>query len=252
MFSFLFLENDVKLILDVVSKIPVVILQKGELYSMNNKDLTLEELEYVQKEVQINTKNMFVAYLLAIFLGSLGLHRAYFGKRNTAIIKAVLSIITAIVVAYVFVSTGIATIQADQLTGAVLAQYATLATVILFLGGVNFIWSLIDLFLIPKWKRVHDELNRKKAHEEMIVARYTYEQLLRERVSEAVLEKVQKEVLDKIQEKMDQVVFEANLEPAELPQFSEEVLVQDEVDIGISETEENIDKVDSSEDKLEK
>lgn len=245
--------------MDVVSKIHVVILQKGELYSMNNKDLTLEELEYVQKEVQFNTKNMFVAYLLAIFLGSLGLHRAYFGKRNTAIIKAVISIIIALVVGYVFVNTGIATIQADQLTGSILAQYATLATVILFLGGINLTWSLIDLFLIPKWKRMHDELNRKKAHEEMIVARHTYEQLLRERVSEAVLEKVQKEVLDKIQEKMDQVVFEANLESAELPQFSEEVLVQDEVelvqdevDIGISETEENIDKVDSAEDKLEK
>lgn len=226
---------------------------------MNNKDLTLEELEYIQKEVQFNTKNMFVAYLLALFLGQLGLHRAYFGKKNTAIIKAVLSIIIAIVVGYVFVNTGIATIQADQLTGAILAQYATLATVILFLGGINLTWSLIDLFLIPKWKRVHDELNREKAHEEMIVARHTYEQLLRERVSEAVLEKVQKEVLDKMQEKMNQAVFEANLEPSELPQFSEEVLVQDEielvqneVDIGISETEENIDKVDSAEDKLEK
>lgn len=219
---------------------------------MNNKDLTLEELEYVQKEVQFNTKNMFVAYLLALFLGSLGLHRAYFGKKNTAIIKAVLSIIISIVVGYVFVNTGIATIQADQLTGAILAQYATLGTIILFLGGVNSIWSLIDLFLIPKWKRVHDELNREKAHEEMIVARHTYEQLLRERVSEAVLEKVQKEVLDKMQEKMDQAVFEANLVPSELPQFSEEVLVQDEVDIDISETEENMDEVDSSEDKLEK
>ena len=59
---------------------------------MSNKKLTLEELEYVQKEVNTNTKGLPAAYLLAIFLGPLGIHRAYFRKKKSAILKAIVSL----------------------------------------------------------------------------------------------------------------------------------------------------------------
>ena len=69
-----------------------------------------------------NKKSMLVAYLLAIFVGTLGIHRFYLGEKNTAIIQLVLTV-------------------AGWLTAIILIGFVALAVV-----GV---WVLVDLFLIP-------------------------------------------------------------------------------------------------------
>lgn len=69
-----------------------------------------------------NKKSMLIAYLLAIFVGTLGLHRFYLGEKNTAIAQLVMTI-------------------------------AGWLTIWIFIGALPLmavgIWVLVDLFLIP-------------------------------------------------------------------------------------------------------
>ena len=69
-----------------------------------------------------NKKSMLVAYLLAIFVGTLGIHRFYLGEKNTAIAQLVLTIVGWL-------------------------------TVWIVIGALPLIavsiWVLVDLFLIP-------------------------------------------------------------------------------------------------------
>ena len=69
-----------------------------------------------------NKKSMLVAYLLAIFVGTLGIHRFYLGEKNTAIAQLVLTIVGWL-------------------------------TVWIIIGALPLIavsiWVLVDLFLIP-------------------------------------------------------------------------------------------------------
>lgn len=85
-------------------------------------NLTNEEQLLVNSEVQKRGKNIVVAYILAIILGSLGIHRFYLGKTGSAVAMLVLGIL----------------------------GYLTFVLVIgIFLLAITGIWTLVDLFLIP-------------------------------------------------------------------------------------------------------
>lgn len=76
-----------------------------------------------------NKKSMGVAYLLAFFLGGLGIHRFYLGSTTSAIVQLVLTIV-----------------------GCVL----TLAIVGWFVLAAVGIWVIVDLFLIPGMVNQHN------------------------------------------------------------------------------------------------
>ncbi|MGX4645574.1 TM2 domain-containing protein [Holzapfeliella sp. JNUCC 80] len=77
-----------------------------------NYNLTTEEQILVNSEVEKNSKNIVVAYLLCLFFGVLGIHRYYLGKKGSAILMTVLAI---------------------TVVGSV----------------VSAVWAFVDLFLIP-------------------------------------------------------------------------------------------------------
>lgn len=85
--------------------------------------LTNEEKLLVSSEMNRRGKNMLLAYILLIFLGTLGIHRFYIGKTGSAIAMLILTLvgwITAIlIVGFVFV-------------------------------GISAVWAFVDLFLVPK------------------------------------------------------------------------------------------------------
>lgn len=100
-------------------------------------NLTNEEQLLVNSEVQKRGKNIVVAYLLAIILGSLGIHRFYLGRTGSAAAMLVIGIL----------------------------GYVTLLIFIgVFLLAITGIWTLVDLFLIPG---IINELN---AHLERDIA----------------------------------------------------------------------------------
>ena len=82
-----------------------------------------------------NKKSMGVAYLLAIFLGGLGIHRFYLGSTTLAVVQLVLTI----------------------------AGFAlTLAIVGWFMLAAVGIWVIVDLFLIPGLVNQHNNQLIKK------------------------------------------------------------------------------------------
>ena len=84
--------------------------------------LSTQQQQLVEQRVANDAKSMLVAYLLAIFLGGLGVHRFYLGRTNSGIVMLVMCIVGWLTAAFVI--------------GLVLL--IPLA-----------IWLLVDLFLIP-------------------------------------------------------------------------------------------------------
>lgn len=193
---------------------------------MSDKKLTLEELNYVQKEVAINTKSLLASYLFAIFLGFLGIHRAYFGKKKTAIIKSVITVLGGVTLGLIVKN--MATIDlSSELTMEVLTANAALAVpfITLFLIGLG--WYLVDLFLIPRWKRNWDEKTKEKATVDVVQGRYVSTQLLREQLSEELVQNAKAQAVTKIEEiilKLDSEELHQLSQPSipNLPELTEE------------------------------
>lgn len=181
---------------------------------MSDKKLTLEELDYVQKEVATYTKSLTAAYIFAIFLGFLGIHRAYFGKKKTAVVKSLITIFGGITLGLIVKN--MATLDlSSELTMEVLTANAALAIpfIALFLIGLG--WYLIDLFLIPKWKKDWDGKTREKATVDVVQGRYVSTQLLRAQLSEELVQNAKAQAVNKIEEIL------LNLNSEELHQLSQ-------------------------------
>ena len=181
---------------------------------MSDKKLTLEELNYVQKEVANNTKSLLASYLFAIFLGFLGIHRAYFGKKKSAIIKSVITVLGGITLGLNIKN--MATLDlSSELTMEVLTANAALAVpfITLFLIGLG--WYLVDLFLIPRWKKNWDEKTKEKATVDVVQGRHVSTQLLREQLSEELVQNAKAQAVNKIEEIL------LNLNSEELHQLSQ-------------------------------
>ncbi|WP_066195242.1 MULTISPECIES: TM2 domain-containing protein [Gracilibacillus] len=84
--------------------------------------LSTQDKLYVNSEVQKRGKNIAVAYLLLIFLGTLGIHRFYLGKTGSGITQLVLTVL-------------------GWITAFILIGF--------LLIGVVGLWVIIDLFLVP-------------------------------------------------------------------------------------------------------
>lgn len=181
---------------------------------MSDKKLTLEELDYVQKEVATYTKSLPAAYLFAIFLGFLGIHRAYFGKKKTAVVKSLITIFGGITLGLIIKN--MATLDlSSELTMETLTANAALAIPFTILFVVGLGWYLVDLFLIPKWKKDWDEKTREKATVEVVQGRYVSTQLLRAQLSEELVQNAKAQAVNKIEEIL------LNLNSEELHQLSQ-------------------------------
>lgn len=216
---------------------------------MSNKKLTLEELEYVQKEVNTNTKSLLVAYLLAIFLGPLGIHRAYFGKKKSAILKAIVSLLGA--TAFLMIILNMTTLDLNaRITGKILANYATLAIAFVLPTLISSIWSVVDLFLIPKWKRTWDENNKNKAVEEVVQARYVKGQILRKELTEELIEQAKLDTINKIK-KIVYILYKEEfnkLNAVRMPKLPEQLEIENEEEIHDDKlSDNNVEEIENEE-----
>lgn len=166
---------------------------------MDNKKLTFEELNHVQREVSYNTKSVPLTYILSIFLGFLGIHRVYFGKNKSAIIRSLVTLINGIIL--FMIASNMANIDVNsELVTDVLAYNAVLAIALILFTIINISWSILDLFLIPKWKRDLDYNLKKEATDKLIQARYVSEHLLKEQISKELVEQAKREIVIKVDE----------------------------------------------------
>ncbi|API94313.1 TM2 domain-containing protein [Virgibacillus pantothenticus] len=89
----------------------------------------------VNSELNRKGKNMLLAYVLLIFLGSLGIHRFYLNRKGSAIAQLLLSVI-------------------GWITVFIIIGFIPLAIV--------YIWLFVDLFLIPGMVNRENEIIEKE------------------------------------------------------------------------------------------
>ncbi|HHT97131.1 MAG TPA: NINE protein [Clostridiales bacterium] len=172
---------------------------------MNNKKLTMEELNYVQKEISHKGKSISKTYILTLVLGLLGVHKAYLDKTKSGVVRAFLTLLTAGVL--LNINSTMSNISFSAKTAKeVLAQNAILAVVFISLTFIGIIWTLIDLILIPKWIKEIDLKNEAIATEKAVQARYVSEHLLKDQLSKHLIEQVKKEVGVKINEEIEKAL----------------------------------------------
>lgn len=87
-----------------------------------SRELTTEQRILLNSEIDRRGKNMVVAYLLLLFMGTLGIHRFYLGQTGTGIAQLSLTIVGWFTV------------------------WIIIGIIPLAIVGV---WVIIDLFLVP-------------------------------------------------------------------------------------------------------
>lgn len=111
---------------------------------MHYNKLTNEEKIVVNSEVSKNGKNIVVAFLLTLFVGTLGIHRLYLNKNGTGIALASMTIV-------------------GWLTSWLIVGLIPLA--------ITGTWAFIDLFFVPKMVREDNEKLEEKYAEKLILER---------------------------------------------------------------------------------
>lgn len=121
---------------------------------MEKVDLYIDELEFINSEVNRNGKSVWKSYTFAILLGWAGVHRFYIGKPKSALCRFGLSTLLSILaIATLIVPTNIESV---------------LGISILVLFAISVVWQIVDLFLIPKWINKIDYDNEEKAFSEIV------------------------------------------------------------------------------------
>lgn len=164
---------------------------------MKHNKLQIDELNFVQSEMNYKNKSLKGSYVLGILLGFLGVHRAYLEKLKSGVLRAVLSLST-ILIGLIILSTTI-----DG--GLVLSEGINSFLGLLFIVnlGVSVIWYVVDLFLIPSWVEEINLRNEKAAIEKAIQSRYVEEHILKKEIVEEVIDKVMVKVKRTIDEELD-------------------------------------------------
>lgn len=166
---------------------------------MNHKKLTIEELNYVQNEVKEKGKNIKLAYVLAIFLGFLGVHLAYLGKVKLGVAKFMV-FLGALVSGGFILSKVTTNISAESIGNAM--DNTLLALVFAGLVVISLIWQVVDLFSISKWNAEIDENNEKIANEKVIQSRYVEEHLLKETITANLIQEITESIKDSVYEEL--------------------------------------------------
>lgn len=97
--------------------------------------LTNEERMLVNSEIQTRGKNTLLAYILLLFLGTLGIHRFYLDRTATAVAQLVLTVV-------------------GWMTAILVVGFFFLAIV--------WVWMIVDLFLVPAIiSEENDKLEKK-------------------------------------------------------------------------------------------
>lgn len=125
-----------------VHKIRYYKKKEGDFMYFNQ--LTNEEKLVVNSEVAKKGKSVIVAILLALFFGTLGIHRFYLGQKSVGVSMAILTI-------------------SGWLTFVFLIGMLPLA--------ITGMWAFVDLFLVPKIVATDNQLLEEKLACEMITNR---------------------------------------------------------------------------------
>ena len=168
---------------------------------------TLEELKYVQNEVNNKGKNVILAYVLTLFLGYLGVHLGYLRKKKLAFVRILLTLIT--IGSVYLIGTTVSVLETSEPTMK-LQQYSSMITVVFGLSvGIHGLWLLFDLIVIPREvDKINSEIE-KKATDSIMHSRYAAESIMSNEVYEKIVNESSKLAMEKVDSVVDDNLKEA-------------------------------------------
>lgn len=166
---------------------------KGEI--LMSRKPTLEELNYIQKEVEEKGKKTKVAYILSFTLGLLGVHLSYLGKASQAMARAALSII---IVVFIFLANAntIAFLKDYELTSRLQQNSSAIFIFLIGMITLQLLMLLKDISNIPN---MIEETNGKieaEATEKIKQAMYAEESIVKGEAYKNVVDSVSKRVIE--------------------------------------------------------
>lgn len=174
---------------------------------------TLEELNYIQKEVEEKGKKTNVAYTLSFTLGLLGVHLGYLGKTTSAMLRAVLSIVILIFIVLANANT-IAFLQDYELTSRLQQNSSAIFIFLIIMITAQVLMLLRDISNIPAMIEETNGEIEKEASEKIKQAMYAEEAIMKGEAYNAVIEFVSKKVIESqtgnFERELEQTLLEFN------------------------------------------
>lgn len=199
---------------------------------MNNKNLTLQELEFVQNEVVANKKSIWGAYALTFLLWPIGVGRAYLGKRKSALVRIALTLSMIGIVA-VMMNFSL-NLEAEEIAKQLVSSTA-IAMSLVITSLISLIMLIVELISIPKWVKEIDENSWEEATDKAIKGRYVSEQLLKDNLSQFLIDEIKSEVEEKINEETKSLVEELKSETENKIKKETATIINSIKDYGINE-----------------
>lgn len=157
-----------------------------------NERLTFEELQYVQNEIKIKGKNLFLSYILLVLFSFIGVHYAYLERVKSAILRVVLTIIT---IGALYPIIGLTTkLQIEGVTRELQQQSSFVFAMNLILIFLNILWSIYDIVLLPKMVRIANEKTEQKAMNRIYISRNVESAILETALASKMVEEISSKV----------------------------------------------------------
>lgn len=172
---------------------------------MNKKNLTLDELKYVQDEVKYKSKSVAGSYVLTLLFWPIGINRAYLEKKKSGVVR--LALTTSTLLTSFIMANSAASLVIDGISEALVSS-TLLAMLFIGLASASLVMLIAELFFIPRWIREIDNENRKLAVEKVFSARYVSEHLLKEQISKELIEVIKEDVSNVVNERTEFLIEE--------------------------------------------
>lgn len=167
-----------------------------------NERLTFEELQYVQNEIKIKGKNLFLSYILLVLFSFIGVHYAYLERVKSAILRVVLTIVT---IGALYPIIGLTTkLQLEGVTRELQQQSSFVFAMNLILVFLNVLWSIYDIVLLPKMVRIANEKTEQKAMNRIYISRNVESAILETALASKMVEEISSKVDLSVSKKLEE------------------------------------------------
>lgn len=125
--------------------------------AVTSETLTMDELKYVQDEVQLKGKRLWLSYVLILLVGNLGIHLGYLEKTKTAVLKALLNI--SIIAMFFPIQAAVISAETYGITIELQQYSSTLFVLHMSLILASLFWMMYDLVALPSMvKKVNNKI----------------------------------------------------------------------------------------------
>lgn len=167
-----------------------------------NERLTFEELKYVQNEIKIKGKSLFLSYILLVLFSSIGIHYAYLERVKSAILRVVLTIIT---IGALYPIIRLTTkLQIEGVTRELQQQSSFVFAMNLILISLNILWTIYDIVLLPKFVRIANEKTEQKAMNRIYISRNVESAILETALASKMVEEISSKVDLSVSKKLEE------------------------------------------------